>query len=149
MVPPFLLARHYTSPSSRLPRLRRAVLELCEKALAPLTQRAHTGLPHTWQERVGQLSPPTERVRLMPMSCYYDAAGYPLFPCGSNPKVFSPTDLNRLQAIFDDCLRECSFTIDSEAAEALGCAIIRLYSQGQQDPIFIKAALLPSFKRRQ
>lgn len=78
----------------------------------------------------------------------YDAAGYPVFPCGKFSKAFSPTDLSQMQAIFDDCMRECSFTIDSEAAEALGGAIIRLYSQGQRDPAFIKAALLPSFRRR-
>jgi len=81
-------------------------------------------------------------------SLYYDAAGYPVFPCGSSTKVFSPDDLNRLQHIFDDCLHECNFSIDSQAAESLGVAIIRLYSQGQRDGTFIKAALLPSFKRR-
>ncbi len=85
----------------------------------------------------------------MSKSFEYDAAGYPVFPCGANSKMYSPTDLNRMQAIFDDCLQECGFSIESQSAESLGVAIIRLYSQGQHDPTFIKAALLPSFKRRQ
>lgn len=84
----------------------------------------------------------------MSTSFQYDAAGYPVFPCGSNSRVFSPDDLNRMQHIFDDCLQECTFSIDSQAAESLGVAIIRLYSQGQRDGTFIKTALLPSFKRR-
>jgi hypothetical protein len=93
-------------------------------------------------------SAPTEGGSLMSKSSEYDAAGYPLFPCGSNTKVFSPDDLNRLQEIFDDCLTECGLSRDCQLAESLGSAIIRLYSQGQRDPIFIKATLLPSFKRR-
>lgn len=46
----------------------------------------------------------------MPKSFEYDAAGYPLFPCGSNDKMFSPTDLNRMQQIFEDCLAECGLS---------------------------------------
>ncbi|MBB3979636.1 hypothetical protein GGQ64_004880 [Rhizobium azooxidifex] len=76
---------------------------------------------------------------------YYDAAGDPVFPFA---RSFSPDDLNRLQQIFDDCLSECAFSIDSEQAEALGNTIIRLYAQGQRDPIAIKAAILPPFKGR-
>ncbi|SOC47650.1 hypothetical protein SAMN05892877_1329 [Rhizobium subbaraonis] len=84
----------------------------------------------------------------MPTSRRFDAAGHPVFPFGANEHVFSPDDLSSMQAIFDDCMRECNFAADSEAGQALGSAIIRLYSQGQQDPILIKAELLPSFKRR-
>lgn len=84
----------------------------------------------------------------MPTSRGQNAPGHLVFPDGSDNHVFDPADLNSMQAIFDDCMRECSFNADSEAAKALGSAIIRLYSQGQHDPIFIKAALLPSFKHR-
>jgi hypothetical protein len=78
----------------------------------------------------------------------YDAAGYPVFPCGPNTRMFSPDDLNRLQQIFDDCLAECGMKADSVLAKSLGGAIVRLYSQGQRDPILIKATLLPPYKRR-
>ncbi|MBD9375179.1 hypothetical protein IB238_21380 [Rhizobium sp. ARZ01] len=84
----------------------------------------------------------------MSKSFTYDAAGYPISPCGCNHMMFGPDDLNALQHIFDDCLGECTFSIDSKTAESLGSAIIRLYSQGQHDPILIKTILLPSFKRR-
>jgi len=84
----------------------------------------------------------------MSKSFEYDAAGYPVFPCGSSTRMFGPDDLNRLQDIFEDCLAECGLNADSELAASLGGAIIRLYSQGQRDPIVIKATLLPPYKRR-
>ncbi len=93
-------------------------------------------------------SAPTEGEEVMSKTFEYDAAGYPVFPCGSNTRMFSPDDLNRLQHIFEDCLAECGMKADSELAESLGSAIIRLYSQGQHDPAFIKATLLPPYKRR-
>lgn len=85
----------------------------------------------------------------MSQSFEYDAAGYPVFPCGSDTRMFSPDDLNRLQHIFDDCLAEVGLNPDSQLAASLGGAIIRLYSQGQRDPVVIKAILLPPYKRRQ
>lgn len=85
----------------------------------------------------------------MSQTTYYDAAGYPIFPGSKkHEKMFGPDDLNKLQAIFDACLEETSLSRECEAAESLGSAIIRLYSQGQRDPIVIKAMLLSSFKRR-
>lgn len=84
----------------------------------------------------------------MSTSFYYDAAGFPGFPCSPNIRMFSPDDLNRLQRIFDDCLTECGLSADTALAESLGSAIIRLYSQGQHDPDYIKAMLLPAYKRR-
>lgn len=84
----------------------------------------------------------------MPTSRGQNAPGYIVFPDGSDNSVFDPADLKSIQAIFDDCMRECSFNADSEKAKALGSAIIRLYSQGHHDPIFVKALLLPSFQRR-
>jgi hypothetical protein len=84
----------------------------------------------------------------MSKSFEYDAAGYPVFPCGPNTRMFSPDDLKRLQQIFDDCLAECGMKADSALAKSLGGAIVRLYSQGQRDPTLIKATLLPPYKRR-
>lgn len=61
-------------------------------------------------------------------------------------RAFGPDDLNELQRVFDDCLRECGVSRHSEAAEALGGAIIRLYSQGQRNLLAIKEEILDSFK---
>lgn len=83
----------------------------------------------------------------MSQSFTYDAAGYPNFP-GSRKcdRVFSPDELNALQDIFDECLKECGFSRDCEAAEALGSSLIRLYSQGMRDPTIIRSMILTSFK---
>ena len=71
-----------------------------------------------------------------------------LLSADTHVRMFDPDDLNRLQSLFDDCLEQCSLSRECEAAEALGSAIIRLFSQGQRDPSVIKRLLLPSFKRR-
>lgn len=85
----------------------------------------------------------------MSASFVYDAAGYPVFPGSSKKdKVFGPDDLNTMQSVFDACLQECGLARDSESAEALGSAIIRLYTQGQHDPDLIKMMLTGAFKRR-
>ncbi len=84
----------------------------------------------------------------MSTSLEYDAAGCPVFPCGSSTRMFGPDDLNRLQEIFEDCLAECRINSDSELAASLGSAIIRLYSRGERDPTVIKAVLLTPYKRR-
>jgi len=85
----------------------------------------------------------------MSTSFVYDAAGYPVFPGSKrHNKMFDPNDLNTLQSIFDSCLEECDLARESEAAEALGSAIIRLYSQGQHNPTVIKTMLMASFRRR-
>lgn len=80
---------------------------------------------------------------------FYDAAGCPMFPGSSkSDKMFGPDELNKLQGIFDDCLKECGFSRDCHAAEDMGSAIIRLFAQGQRDPAYIKAMIVPSFQRR-
>lgn len=85
----------------------------------------------------------------MSQSTYYDAAGYPNFAGGmKTERLFTPDELNALQGVFNDCVKECGFSRDGKTAEALGSAVIRLYSQGQRDPKFIKATIVPSFKRR-
>lgn len=82
------------------------------------------------------------------VSINYDAAGYPMFPGGGEFNTqFGPDDLNRLQELFDDCLHQCHLPVDGERARVLGRALVRLYSQGQQDPDLIRALLVPPFRR--
>lgn len=82
-------------------------------------------------------------------SMHYDAAGYPMFPGGSElSTLFGPDDLTRLQQLFDGCLMECRLDRESQRARALGKALVRLYAQGQRDPTLIRTLLVPSFRRQ-
>lgn len=66
----------------------------------------------------------------------------------SHAGIFTSQDLAQLRKTFQSLRTECRVDAGSDAYNALGRAIIRLYRNGQTDPALVRSILLPAFERR-
>lgn len=67
---------------------------------------------------------------------------------GGNEGRFTSEELRQVREIFDALVEECGLSRESEEAENMASAVLRLYASGQHDPVLLKAMLAPAFTRR-
>lgn len=109
----------------------------CRRACPHLVKRTHPEVSARWTEGIAFAGMPASRHAATKSSRAIARGVIPVRAW-----------VNRMQQIFEDCLAECGLSARSQLAVSLGSAIVRLFSEGQRDPTLIKAALVPSYRRR-